>query len=280
LNNLTIINQNGINVVDSRDVAEMVGKQGGLMNNLIPVNYDGEKQTVSGRSLHEFLEVGTHFKDWFPRMCEYGFTEGIDFNPLKIEQVQIEGSREVTRATVDYQLTIEMAKELAMLQRTEKGKQARQYFIQLEKAWNSPEALMARALKMADVKILEYKNAVFQLEGKIEAQRPKVIFAEALEVSNNTILIGELAKILRQNGVEIGQNRLFEKLREDGYLIQRKGESFNQPTQRSMELGLLEIRKRTINNPDGSVRATTTTKVSGKGQIYFVNKFKTELVLV
>jgi len=280
LNNLTIINQNGINVVDSRDVAEMVGKQGGLMNNLIPVNYDGEKQTVSGRSLHEFLEVGTHFKDWFPRMCEYGFTEGIDFNPLKIEQVQIEGSREVTRATVDYQLTIEMAKELAMLQRTEKGKQARQYFIQLEKAWNSPEALMARALKMADVKILEYKNAVFQLEGKLEAQRPKVIFAEALEVSSNTILIGELAKILRQNGVEIGQNRLFEKLRADGYLISRKGESFNQPTQRSMELGLFEIKKRTINNPDGSVRATTTTKVSGRGQIYFVNKFKAELVLV
>ena len=115
---------------------------------------------------------------------------------------------------------------------------------------------------------------------QLEAQHPKVIFAEALEVSSNTILIGELAKILRQNGVEIGQNRLFEKLREDGYLIQRKGESFNQPTQRGMELGLFEIKKRTINNPDGSVRATTTTKVTGKGQIYFVNKFKTELVLV
>ena len=115
---------------------------------------------------------------------------------------------------------------------------------------------------------------------QLEAQRPKVIFAEALELSNNTILIGELAKILRQNGIEIGQNRLFEKLREDGYLISRKGESYNQPSQRSMELGLFEIKKRTINNPDGSVRATTTTKVTGKGQIYFVNKFKTELVLV
>ena len=115
---------------------------------------------------------------------------------------------------------------------------------------------------------------------QLEAQRPKVIFAEALEVSNNTILIGELAKILRQNGIEIGQNRLFEKLREDGYLIRKKGESFNQPTQRSMELELLEIKKRTINNPDGSVRATTTTKVTGKGMVYFVNKFKTALVLV
>ena len=110
-------------------------------------------------------------------------------------------------------------------------------------------------------------------ETRLEEQRPKVIFAEALEVSNNTILIGELAKILRQNGITIGQNRLFEKLREDGYLL-RKGESYNQPSQYSMELGLFEIKKRTINNPDGSVRATTTTKVTGKGQIYFINKFK------
>ena len=109
---------------------------------------------------------------------------------------------------------------------------------------------------------------------QLEAQRPKVIFAEALEVSNNTILIGELAKILRQNGIEVGQNRLFEKLREEGYLIKKKGESFNQPTQYSMELGLFEIKKRTINNPDGSVRATTTTKVTGKGMVYFINKFK------
>lgn len=114
---------------------------------------------------------------------------------------------------------------------------------------------------------------------QLEAQRPKVIFAEALEVSNNTILIGELAKILKQNGVDIGQNRLFERLREGGYLMTR-GEGYNQPTQYSMELGLFEIKKRTIINPDGSVRATTTTKVTGKGSIYFVNKFKTELVLV
>jgi len=113
------------------------------------------------------------------------------------------------------------------------------------------------------------------LTHQLALQRPKVIFAEALEVSSNTILIGELAKILRQNGINIGQNRLFEKLRADGYLIKR-GEGYNQPTQYSMELGLMEIKKRTINNPDGSVRATTTTKVTGKGQIYFVNKFKGE----
>ena len=88
------------------------------------------------RELHEFLEVKTAYKDWFPRMCEYGFTEGQDFNLLKNERVQIEGNRTVTRTVEDSQLTIEMAKEICMLQRNEKGKQARQYFIQLEKDWN------------------------------------------------------------------------------------------------------------------------------------------------
>ena len=249
------------------------------MNDLIPVNYDGEKQIVSGRDLHDFLGVSEKYTDWFKRMADYGFSETEDFILVSEKRATNNPKNPLTTVT-DHNITIEMAKELAMLQRTEKGKQARQYFIQLEKAWNSPEALMARALKMADVKLLEYKSVVIKLETKLESQRPKVIFAEALEVSSNTILIGELAKILKQNGVEIGQNRLFEKLREDGYLIQRKGESFNQPTQRSMELGLFEIKKRTIINPDGSVRATTTTKVCGKGQIYFVNKFKTELVLV
>lgn len=110
-------------------------------------------------------------------------------------------------------------------------------------------------------------------EKKIEENKPKVIFAEALEVSNSTILIGELAKLLKQNGIEIGQNRLFERLRKEGYLG-NKGEYYNIPTQRSMELGLFEIKTRSINNPDGSIRVTKTTKVTGKGQIYFINKFK------
>ncbi|CAM2998809.1 phage antirepressor KilAC domain-containing protein [Hathewaya histolytica] len=106
-----------------------------------------------------------------------------------------------------------------------------------------------------------------------EKNKPKVLFAEALEVSESSILIGELAKLLRQNDIDIGQNRLFEKLRNEGYLIKKKGENYNLPTQYSMDLKLFEIKKRTINNPDGSVRATTTTKVTGKGQIYFINKF-------
>lgn len=114
-----------------------------------------------------------------------------------------------------------------------------------------------------------------KLQQQIEQDKPKVIFATALETSNNTILIGELAKLLKQNGVNVGQNRLFEILRNEGYLG-RKGDYRNMPTQRSMEMGLFEIKTRTINNPDGSIRVTKTTKVTGKGQVYFINKFKGE----
>lgn len=114
------------------------------------------------------------------------------------------------------------------------------------------------------------------LQTTLEEQKPQVLFAKAVEASQNSILVGELAKLLRQNGVNIEQNRLFEKLREEGYLIKR-GESYNQPTQYSMELGLFEIKKRVFNEPNGTTRTTATTKVTGKGQIYFINKFKTEM---
>lgn len=107
---------------------------------------------------------------------------------------------------------------------------------------------------------------------KIEAQKPKVLFAESVETSHQSILIGDLAKLICQNGIDIGQNRLFEILRNKGYLI-KHGDSRNMPTQRSMELGVMEVKERTVNNPDGSVRITKTTKITGKGQIYFINKF-------
>jgi anti-repressor protein len=108
---------------------------------------------------------------------------------------------------------------------------------------------------------------------QITTMKPKVLFADAVEASSSSVLVGELSKILKQNGINIGQNRLFHWLRENNYLIKKRGESYNLPTQKSMELGLFEIKKRTLNNPDGSIRTTRTTKVTGKGQIYFVNKF-------
>lgn len=110
------------------------------LKSLIPVSYDNpERPTVSGRELHDFLEVNTPYRIWFPRMVEYGFTEGEDFNPYKNVRVQSEGNREVERTIDDHQLTIPMAKELCMIQRNERGKQARQYFLAVEAQWNSPE---------------------------------------------------------------------------------------------------------------------------------------------
>ena len=110
-------------------------------------------------------------------------------------------------------------------------------------------------------------------ERTIEAQRPKVLFAESVEASDGSILVGELAHDLRRNGVDIGQNRLFGWLRGNGYLISRRGESWNQPTQRALDMGLFEVKTRTINEPNGSTRVTRTTKVTGKGRVYFTNLF-------
>lgn len=242
------------------------------MNELLKVNYDNDRITLSARELHEFLEVKTSFKDWFPRMCEYGFNESQDFNPLKNEQVRLEGNRQVKRTVQDYEITLDMAKEIAMIQRSDKGKEVRQYFLELERRWNSPEAVMNRALEYSRKQV---KALMEEKQGLIEENKelkPKALFADAVSASNESILIGQLAKLIRQNGYEIGQNRLFGYLRENGYLI-KKGERYNQPTQKSMDLGLFEVKERTITNPDGSTRITLTTKVTGKGQVYFINKF-------
>lgn len=241
------------------------------MNEIININYDNsDRPTVSGRELHEALEVNTRYNDWFKRMCDYGFTENSDFIAITQKRVTAQGNE---TTFTDHQLTINTAKELCMIQRTEKGKQCRQYFISIENAWNSPEAVMSRALKIADRKLLEAQDHVRTLEMQIEADKPKTIFADAVSVSKTSILIGELAKLLKQNGIEIGQNRLFAWLREKGYLISRKGTDYNMPTQKSMELKLFEIKENSITHSDGHTSITKTPKVTGKGQIYFINIF-------
>lgn len=238
------------------------------MNRLLKINYETEQPTVSARELHEGLEINTRFNDWFSRMTEYGFENGKDFYSKMSKTSETGG-----RPAVDYQISIDMAKQICMIQRNEKGRQYRQYFLELEKAWNTPEQIFARALKMADQQIEKLKASNASLVEDIQRMRPKEVFADAVSVSNTCILIGELAKILKQNGVDIGQNRLFTWMRENRFLISRKGTDYNMPTQRSMEAGLFEIKERTINNPDGSVRITKTVLVTGKGQQYFVNKF-------
>ena len=137
----------------------------------------------------------------------------------------------------------------------------------LEQAITSPDFLIRLA---TELKNEQEKRKV--LETKVEEDKPKVLFAEAVETAKTSILIGDLAKILKQNGVETGQKRLFEQLRRDGFLI-KGGNSKNMPTQRAMEMGLFEVKETSISNPDGSIRITKTTKVTGKGQTYFVNRF-------
>nr|DAS51153.1 MAG TPA: KilAC domain protein [Caudoviricetes sp.] len=232
---------------------------------LVTLN-ESHEPIVSGRTLHRELGVGTEYAKWMTRMTEYGFVEGQDFNSVKIDEVRQEGNRHVKREITDHALKLDMAKEIAMIQRTEKGKEVRQYFIQVERDYNSPEKVMARALLMAN-------NKVLTLETQVEELKPKALFADAVAASKTSILMGELAKLLNQNGVEIGGTRLFAWMRENGYLIKRKGQDWNTPTQRAMEMGLFEIKERTHSNPDGSIIISKTTKVTGKGQQYFITKF-------
>lgn len=241
------------------------------MNELIQVNYDNDRPTVLARDLHEFLEVQTPYHKWFPRMCEYGFSENIDYMMMDKNVLRSDGTK-MPQIQHDAQLTIEMAKEICMLQRNERGKQARQYFIQLEKDWNRPELVMARALKMANSRIGSLEERTIHLEQKIEQDKPKVLFADAVSTSQDTILIGDLAKVLRQNGVEMGQTRLFQWLRENGYLIKQKGSAYNMPTQKSMELGLFKIKETCVTHSDGHTSINRTPKVTGKGQVYLLNK--------
>lgn len=137
----------------------------------------------------------------------------------------------------------------------------------------SDDELLSKALMVAQKKIDEKNQLIAMQDTRIQEMVPKERFADAVASSETSILIGDLAKILRQNGIEIGQKRLFIWLRENGYLIKRKGADWNMPTQKSMEKELLEVKERTISNPDGSVRISKTPKVTGKGQVYFVNLF-------
>ena len=237
------------------------------MNELLKIDTsNAERITVSARDLYEFLEATERFNSWFDRMTQYGLVENTDYTTVKkLTEVPNNGGVQI-RELDDYQLTIDTAKQIAMLQRNEKGTQARKYFIQVENAWNSPERVMARALEIAHKTI-----ATLELENN--KMKPKALFADAVASSKTSILIGQLAKILTQNGYQIGQNRLFEKLRNEGFLSSRKGADWNMPQQRFVEQGLFEIKESTHIDGNGVNVTTKTVKVTGKGQQYFINKF-------
>lgn len=209
------------------------------MNELIKVTYSAGEPTVSERDLHEGLEIKTAFKDWFPRMIEYGFEAGKDFNMLKNERVQMEGNREVRREITDYQISVDMAKQICMIQRNEKGKQYREYFLELEKAWNTPEQVFARALRMADQTINSLKDRCQFLGGQVEEQQkvieelqPKASYYDMILQCKDLIATTVIAKdygmsakkfnaILHKLGIQFKQGDvwvLYAKYQGNGYL--------------------------------------------------------------
>lgn len=231
------------------------------MNELIKVHYDNaDRPTVSGRELHEALEVKTAYKDWFPRMCEYGFSKGVDFNPLIFEQVRTEGERQVAREITDHQITIPMAKELCMLQRTEKGKQMRQYFIAVEEQWNSPDAIMARALQLSNAKLKQLQVTVSELTVENQIMKPKAEYFDDLVDRNLLTGIRETAKEF-----QIKQKDFVTFLMDKKYLYRdKKGKLM--PYAKPLQDGLFEL-KETKN--DATAWSGSQTMITPKGRETF-----------
>lgn len=200
------------------------------MNEIIKINYDSEQPTVLGRDLHEALEVKTAYKDWFPRMCDYGFEEGKDFCSFLSEST---GGRPST----NHQLTIPMAKEICMLQRSEKGKMFRQYFINIEEQWNTPEAVMARALKYANENLKKLQIKVSELSVDNQIMKPKADYFDELVERNLLTGIRETAKQL-----EIKQNKFVSFLLEHKYVYRdKKGKLM--PYAKHIDGGLFELKE-------------------------------------
>lgn len=238
-----------------------------MTNELIKVqtNQEGE-QRVSARELYKELGVKTRFSLWVDQNFKM-FVEGVDFTSVVTTTVVNNGA---IRQLDDFSLTTDMAKNVAMMSKTTKSQEIRDYFIAVEKEhkalMSDPRIQMAMGLKSAQL-MLDHKDKT------IAEMTPKALFADAVSASQSSILIGELAKLLKQNGVDMGQNRLFSYLRENGYLVKRQGSDRNMPTQKSMELGLFEIKEHNHINSNGVNVTTKTPKVTGKGQQYFINKF-------
>lgn len=222
------------------------------MNELIKVNYDNDTPTVSGRELHELLDIKTPYDKWFPRMCEYGFSESIDFSTFLSEST---GGRPAT----DHQLTIEMAKEICMLQRNDKGKQVRQYFLNLEKAWNTPEMVMSRALKMAESQICKLQAVNSELTVKNQILQPKADFFDELVDRHLLTSFRETAKELN-----IKEKKFINFLIEKKYLYRdKKGKLMPYSSKNN---GLFEL-KETFN--EKTQWSGTQTLITPKGRETF-----------
>ena len=249
------------------------------MDDLIKINYKTEQPMVNARELYEGLEIKTAFKDWFPRMCEYGFEKGKDFNPLIFEQVRTEGNREVKRQITDYQITIDMAKQICMLQRTEKGKQYRQYFLDLEKAWNTPEQVMARALRIANNTVDSLKERCKFLGGQVVEQQkvieklePKASYYDLVLQCKDLIATTIIAKDYGMSAS--GFNKMLKDLgiqykQGDTWVLYSKYQGY----------GYLQTKTHNYADADGVQHAKQHSYWTQKGRLFLYEKLKSKGVM-
>lgn len=224
------------------------------MNELIKVTNNNGEQLVSARELHDFLGVKTRYNDWFLRMCEYGFVENVDYTTITQKRVTVQGNE---TSYTDHAISLSMAKELSMIQRTEKGKEARLYFIECEKQMKQQfkvPTTFKEALQLA----LEQQERIEALELKQEEDRPKVEFYDDVTDSKDTVDMGTVAKVLNIKGV--GRNKLFEILRDKKILM-----SNNQPYQKYIDNGWFRQIESKFNLPNGDIKINIKTVVFQKG---------------
>lgn len=203
-------------------------------------------------------------------MCEYGFSETKDYIAISQKRLTAQGNE---TTYTDYLMKISMAKELSMLQRNERGKQAREYFIKCEEAWNSEDMVLARALQIQNKKILGYKEHIEVLENKIKEDAPRVSFAETIEKASDCILVREFSKIIANEGIHLGEKSLYKWFREKGFIFKNSTE----PMQSAVQRGLFKVSERVIKAVTGDI-VRSTTKITGKGQIYFLGLLKKEFL--
>ena len=245
----------------------------------IAINYDNNNPTISGRELHEALGISTPYRIWFPRMCEYGFVEGKDFNPYKNVRVQNEGFRDVSREVIDHRLTLDMAKEFCMIQRSEIGKRCREYFLEVEKKWNSPEAVVARALMVAShqLELAKQQNKVLtetnlSQEKLIEEMKPKATYHDLVLSAGNAIPITTIAKDYGKSG-----RWLNSYLHECG--VQYKQGEVWLLYQKYADCGYVKSKTYTVNVGDGKTDAKPHTLWTQAGRLFIYELLKADGIL-
>ena len=234
------------------------------MNELIKVSYQNENPTVSGRELHEALEVKTEYRHWFPRMCEYGFTESIDYVAIAQKRPTAQGNE---TTYTDHQLTIQMAKEICMIQRTEKGKQCRQYFLQLEQAWNSPEAIMSRALQFANRQLESLKTQVAVKDQVIQELQPKATSYDLVLNCKDLLSTTKIAKDYGKSAVWL--NTLLHELG-----VQFKQSDIWLLYQKYADKGYTSTKTHTYNKDNGTHGAKVHTYWTQKGRLFIYSLLK------